>query len=50
MKRIMEQLYFKKKCTAREISEYAAAKFGDYSGIAQQYLFYYALNHKNELN
>lgn len=50
MHRIMEQLYFRKKCSIQEISEYAAAKFGEYSGIAQQYLFYYALNHKNELN
>ncbi len=50
MQRIMEQLYFKKKCTKSEISEYAAKKFGDLGGIAQQYLFYYALNHKNELN
>lgn len=48
MHRIMEQLYFKKKCTISEISEYAAAKFGNYSGYAQQYLFYYALNHKGD--
>lgn len=48
MHRIMEQLYFKKKCTIPEISVYAAEKFGNYSGYAQQYLFYYALNHKSD--
>lgn len=48
MHRIMEQLYFEKKCTIPEISAYAAEKFGNYSGYAQQYLFYYALNHKSE--
>lgn len=50
MKRIMEQLYFKKTCSIQEISDYASKKFGKYSGYAQQYLFFYALNHKNELN
>ncbi len=49
MHRIMEQLYFKKKCTIPEITKYAYEKFGEYSGYAQQYLFYYALNHKHEL-
>ena len=48
MHRIMEQLYFGKKCSIPEISAYAAEKFGNYSGYAQQYLFYYALNHKSE--
>ena len=50
MKRIMEQLYFKKQCSVPEISAYASERFGEYSGYAQQYLFFYALNHKNELN
>ncbi len=49
MHRIMEQLYFKKKCTPDQIRKYAKKHFGEYSGYAQQYLFYYALNHKNEL-
>ncbi len=49
MKRIMERLYFKRSCSVGEISSYAREKFGDYSGFAQQYLFYYALNHKSEL-
>ncbi len=48
MHRIMEQLYFCKKCSIPEISAYAAEKFGNYSGYAQQYLFYYALNHKSD--
>jgi len=50
MKRIMEKLYFKRECSIQEISEYASKTFGNYSGYAQQYLFYYALNHKKELN
>lgn len=49
MRRIMEQLYFKKKCSISEIADYASNKFGEFSGYAQQYLFYYALNHKSEL-
>ncbi len=48
MHRIMEQLYFGKKCSIPEITSYAAEKFGKYSGYAQQYLFYYALNHKSD--
>ena len=48
MHRIMEQLYFGKKCSIPEITSYAAKKFGKYSGYAQQYLFYYALNHKSD--
>ena len=43
------ELYFKKKCTIPEITKYAYENFGEYSGYAQQYLFYYALNHKHEL-
>lgn len=50
MKRIMEKLYFRRKCTIPEISSYAEQKFGEYSGFAQQYLFFYALNHKSELS
>lgn len=48
MRRIMEQLYFERKSSAEEITDYAREKFGKFSGYAQQYLFYYALNHKLE--
>ncbi len=48
MRRIMEQLYFERKSTVEEITEYAREKFGEFSGYAQQYLFYYALNHKSD--
>ena len=48
MRRIMEQLYFERKSSAEEITDYAREKFGKFSGYAHQYLFYYALNHKLE--
>lgn len=48
MRRIMEQLYFERKSSVEEITDYAREKFGEFSGYAQQYLFYYALNHKLE--
>ena len=42
VKRIMEELYFKRKATIDEIHEFAAKRFGRLAGFAQQYLFYYA--------
>lgn len=42
VKRVMEQLYFKREASFKEIQQFAAKKFGEYAGIAQQYLFYYA--------
>lgn len=42
IKRIMEQYYFGREATIREISELAAKKFGAYGGFAQQYLFFHA--------
>lgn len=42
IKRVMEELYFKREATLREIQEFAADYFGELTGIAQQYLFYYA--------
>lgn len=42
VKRIMEQLYFDGKDTAKDtISAFAKKQFGGYGGYAQQYLFYY---------
>jgi N-glycosylase/DNA lyase len=42
VKRVMEELYFKKEASFKEIHSFAVSKFGDLSGFAQQYLFYYA--------
>jgi N-glycosylase/DNA lyase len=45
VKRVMEELYLGREATIKEISEFSAGYFGDLSGIAQQYLFYYAREH-----
>ena len=42
IKRVMEELYFKRKASLREIHEFAEKRFGKLAGFAQQYLFYYA--------
>ncbi len=42
MKRIMEQIYLKRKASIREIREFAQSYFGEYLGYAQQYLFHHA--------
>ena len=42
IKRIMENLYIKQEVPLKEIEKYAKEKFGEYGGIAQQYLFVYA--------
>lgn len=41
IKRIVEHLYLKREGTPVEIQLFAIDKFGDLSGFAQQYLFYY---------
>lgn len=42
IKRVMEQIYFEGKDTAKEvILDFAKERFGVYGGYAQQYLFYY---------
>jgi N-glycosylase/DNA lyase len=46
VKRVMEELYFGREASLREIQNFAKHKFGEMSGIAQQYLFYYAREHK----
>jgi N-glycosylase/DNA lyase len=33
----------------RKYKSFSIDRYGDYAGIIQQYMFYYALNHKNEL-
>ncbi|HEX9058997.1 MAG TPA: DNA glycosylase [Clostridia bacterium] len=42
VKRVMEELYFKKETSFKKIQEFAAQNFGELAGFAQQYLFYYA--------
>lgn len=46
VKRVMEELYFKREATLKEIWQFAGEYFGEYAGIAQQYLFYYARENK----
>ena len=46
VKKIMETRYLKKSATAKEIQQFAREMFGIYAGYAQQYLFYYAREHK----
>lgn len=42
VKRVMEHFYVSEGIKLNEIQNYAADKFGDLAGYAQQYLFYYA--------
>ena len=46
VKRVMEELYFKKTATLKEIEVFSRQYFKDFSGIAQQYLFYFARENK----
>lgn len=46
VKRVMETLYFKKGTDVNTIRAFSRDYFGEFSGIAQQYLFYYARENK----
>lgn len=46
VKRVMEELYFKREASFKEIQDFASSYFGKYAGFAQQYLFYYARENK----
>jgi len=46
VKRVMEELYFKREADFGEIQKFASSYFGDLAGFAQQYLFYYARENK----
>ena len=46
VKRVMEELYFKREASFREIQQFASENFGEYAGMAQQYLFYFAREHR----
>lgn len=42
VKRVMEELYFKRDASFKEIQQFSREYFGGLAGYAQQYLFYYA--------
>lgn len=44
IKRIVEELYLKREASLKEIANFAEGRFGEFAGIAQQYLFNYARN------
>lgn len=46
VKKVMNQLYGIPENEMRKMAEFAEANFGEYGGIAQQYLFYY-ITHNN---
>ncbi|WP_010681031.1 DNA-3-methyladenine glycosylase family protein [Acetivibrio cellulolyticus] len=46
VKRVMEELYFKRDAGFKEIQKFAGSYFGDLAGFAQQYLFYFARENK----
>jgi N-glycosylase/DNA lyase len=46
VRRVMKELYFKREVGFKEIRLFAQDRFGEYAGFAQQYLFYYAREHK----
>jgi N-glycosylase/DNA lyase len=46
VKRVMEELYFGRNASFKEIRQFSQEHFGDLAGFAQQYLFYYAREHK----
>jgi len=46
VKRVMEELYFKREASFKEIQDFASSYFGELAGFAQQYLFYYARENK----
>lgn len=41
IKRVMEELYLKEETNKKLIGKAGREKFGEYAGVAQQYLFYY---------
>ncbi len=46
VKRVMEELYFRRQASFNEIQDFAKDYFGEFAGLAQQYLFYYARENK----
>ncbi len=48
VRKVMNRLYGIPENDMRQMTEFAASKFGEYGGIAQQYLFYY-ITHSREV-
>lgn len=48
IKRVMTQVYHIEEGNVKEMSKYAAGYFGEYGGVAQQYLFYYARERQSQ--
>lgn len=46
VKRVMEELYFGREASFKEIENFSKEYFGPFAGYAQQYLFYYARENK----
>lgn len=46
IRRIMQTLYLSKDTRDEDIKKFAEEKFGQYAGLAQQYLFFYARENK----
>ncbi len=46
VKRTMQSLYLNESAKEKEISAFATDHFGQFAGVAQQYLFYYARENK----
>lgn len=46
VKRTMQTLYLSETSSVKEIEEFASSHFGQYAGVAQQYLFYYSRENK----
>lgn len=46
VKRTVQTLYLNESAKEKEISSFAAEHFGEFAGVAQQYLFYYARENK----
>lgn len=48
IKRIVEQQYLHQPTSEKKIAAFGRSYFGRYAGIAQQYLYFYALQHAHE--
>jgi N-glycosylase/DNA lyase len=48
VKRVMQYFYLTADVSLPKIEKYAQDKYGDLSGFAQQYLFYYARDMKGK--
>ena len=47
VRKVMNRLYGMDEGDMKAMADFAAEHFGEYGGIAQQYLFYYITHNKN---